>query len=307
MGTVLEIEAAGGPAASSLEVAVESAFVAVNRVEERLSNWRPDSELSRANRAAARGAFPLTAATAESLSAALGLAEETGGTFDPTVGAITLARLSAPAAGLVQRDFGNGAGEIGYRHARLDRSGSTLAFDLPGVLIDSGAFGKGEGLDAAAAALRDAGVESARLNFGGQILVFGSSTASGRSRLYGRVAVAFPDSSGRLVSRVVIPDGSLSTSGDAEQPGHLIDPRTGRVAAFHGSATAFAPSGFRADALSTALFVMGPDAGIAFADARQIPALYVDASGARHSSHAWRLLPSWTEANQPPVSRRRNE
>ncbi|MEP6802326.1 MAG: FAD:protein FMN transferase [Acidobacteriota bacterium] len=305
MGTVLEIDAAGGLAESSLEAAVESAFLAIGRVEGRLSNWRPDSELSRANRCAGGGPFSLSAATAESLSAALGLAEETGGTFDPTVGVITMRGVSLPVTGEPERGFRSGTPEIGYRHARLDRFRLTLAFDSPGLSIDSGAFGKGEGLDAAEAVLRHAGVESARLNFGGQILVFGSSTAAGRR--YARAAIAFPDASGRLVSRVLLPDGSLSTSGDAEKPGHLIDPRTGRTAAFHGSATAFAPSGFRADALSTALFVMGPGEGIEFADVRQIPVLYVEASGARHASRAWRHLASWVDSTRPADPGRRSE
>ncbi len=294
MGTVLEIDAAGPLPPSSLEAAVDRAFAAVGRVENRLSNWSPESELSRANRAAGRAPFALSPATLESLAGALALAEETGGTFDPTVGAVTISRVVSPPA------TGNGEGaapaptSIGYRHAHLDLARGTLAFESAGMAVDSGAFGKGEGLDAAAAALRAGGVESARLNFGGQILVFGSATRAGRTKRYGRVAVAAPDTPGRVVSRVVIPDGSLSTSGDAEQPGHLIDPRTGRAAAFHGAASVFAAAGLRADGLSTALFVMGPEAGLAFADARNIPVFFVDASGARRASRAWRQLPSWT-------------
>ncbi len=315
MGTVLEIDAAGGPESSAIHAAVESAFAAVGGVEGRLSNWRPESELSRANRAAGRRAFTLTEATARSLSVALALADETGGAFDPTVGPITLARLSGNSEAPGDSDLPALLREIGYRRARVGRStaaagsasAAALTFDSPGMSIDSGGFGKGEALDAAAAALRAAGVESARLNFGGQILVSGSLALSGRAAAFGRAAVAFPDDSRRLVAHVVIPDGSLSTSGDAEQPGHLIDPRTGRAATFHGSATAFAATGIRADALSTALFVMGPAAGIAFANARQIPALFVDAAGRRFTSDSWEGLPSWTEPKSAGVVKRRIE
>ncbi|MEO8191580.1 MAG: FAD:protein FMN transferase [Acidobacteriota bacterium] len=309
MGTVLEIEAAGGLQGSSAEAALESAFAEVGRVEERLSNWRPESELSRANRSAGREAFPITRATAESLIAALALAGETGGAFDPTVGPITLERIPGLAKNSGGRDISKRVREVGYRRARVDVSAptATLSFDSPGMSIDAGGFGKGEALDAAAAALRAAGVESARLNFGGQILVLGSLGRPGIAAVYGRAAVAAPDDSGRLVSRVVIPDGSLSTSGDSEQPGHIVDPRTGRAAAFHGSATVFASSGVRADALSTALFVMGPAAGIAFAEARQIPALYIDAAGRLSASRAWSELPSWTEPKSIAIAKRRTE
>ncbi len=296
MGTVLEIDGTGPLPSSSVEAAVESAFAAVGRVEDRLSNWLPASELSRANRAAGIAPFPLSPETRESLAAALALAEETGGTFDPTVGAVTIAKLVAPSKTRSGNAPAAVLASIGYRHARLDVARGTVSFESAGLAIDSGAFGKGEGLDAAAAALRAGGVESARLNFGGQILVFGTAAPGGRAGRYGRVAVAAPDPSGRIICRVVVPDGSLSTSGDAEQPGHLIDPRTGRAAAFHGSASVFAPSGLRADALSTALFVMGPADGLVFADGRDIPALFVDASGGRRASRAWRRLDSWTAA-----------
>lgn len=286
MGTILEIDAVGCGAAST-EAAVGAAFAAVADVEARLSNWRADSELSCVNASLGGAPLPLSPETFASLAAAFDLARETGGTFDPTVGALTetlglTGKAPDPARTPVAR------GRIGWQRCRLDAGRRTIASPVHTV-IDSGAFGKGEALDKAVAALRRGGAVAARLNFGGQISVFGTAATAGRR--FAEVGLAAPKAYGGEVARFLVSDGSISTSGDAEKPGHLIDPRTGRAAAFHGSVTVVAETGLRADALSTALFVMGPGHGIAFADERGIAALYVLSSGERYQFRASRAFP----------------
>lgn len=271
MGAVLEV-AVFGPDSRGLERAVEAAFEAVASAERRLSNWREDSELSRINREASWRPVSLSAETWRSLSDALRLARETGGTFDPTVGAVTL-----DSRGLAREGGGTPGrtGSIGWRHPLLDPERRTIALPA-GFAIDSGGFGKGEALDRAAAALRRAGTVAGRLNFGGQILLFGTESAPGRAAGLGRVAIRATNSLPSRRLELSAGDGSVSTSGDSERPGHLIDPRTGRSAGFHGSVTVLADTALRADALSTALFVLGPREGIRFADARGIAALWIE-------------------------------
>ena len=265
MGTLLEIEAyASDPL--SVEAGVAAAFRAIEEVEQRLSNWRPDSELSVANRSALAGPATLTAATYRSLFRALSFARESGGAFDPTVGRT----------------------HIGWENARLDPHERTLFFALPGGAIDSGGFGKGEGLDHALAALARYGCTAARLNFGGQVSLTGSSTPDARRLRLDEVAVAEPRAfSSRELGRFSPGDGSVSTSAQSERPGHIRDPRTGGAAPFGGSVTVIADTGFAADALSTALFVLGPQAGIEYADRRGIAALYVIPLG-----EGWQLVAS---------------
>lgn len=248
MGTLLEIVAVGPP--SSTEGAVAAAFRSVESVDRRLSNWTAESELSRAN--ASRSPFALSGATFRSLTHAIALASETDGAFDPTVGVFT------------------GATTVGWRNVVLDPAARTVAFRVGGGAIDSGGFGKGEALDEAVRELKRRGVVAARLNFGGQISTFG------RGREFRKVGVAEPRAgSSRILGTFAIPgDGSVSTSGVSEKPGHIVDPRTGRPAAFTGSVTVFAETGVRADALSTALFVLGPDAGVEFANCHGISALF---------------------------------
>jgi thiamine biosynthesis lipoprotein len=265
MGTILEIDAFA-PHADAAEAGVAAAFRAVEEVERRLSNWREDSELSIANRSAGARPAPLSPATYRGLFRALALARETGGTFDPTVGS---------ASG-------------GWENARLDPRAHTLFFAHPGGAIDSGGFGKGEGLDHALAVLARHGVTAARLNFGGQISLSGTATRRARRCGLDGVAVAEPRAgSSRVIGRFRAGDGSVSTSSQAERPGHIRDPRTGEAAPFRGSVTVIADTGFAADALSTALFVLGPEAGLDFARRHGIAALYVVPRG-----EVWQLVPS---------------
>src|SRR6185436_4182402 len=94
-------------------------------------------------------------------------------------------------------------------------------------------------------------------DFGGQIASFGGHGDD--------VELADPRDRARPVLRLRLSGGSLSTSGDGEHPGHLLDPRTGRPARDFGTVTVRAGSGALADALSTALFVMGPADALRFA------------------------------------------
>jgi thiamine biosynthesis lipoprotein len=268
MGTVLEVDAFGADRAST-EAAVAAAFRAADEVERRLSNWRADSELSLAN--ATSRPFSLTPRTFRSLWVALSLARETDGAFDPTVGAVT------EALGLTGREPDPRRARpeaVGWKKARLDARTHTLFFTTAGGSIDSGGFGKGEALDRALVELRRHGVAAARLNFGGQISLFG--TGALRRADLDDVSVAEPRSgSARELCRFSPGDRSVSTSGVSERPGHIVDPSTGAAAPFAGSVTVVADTGIRADALSTALFVLGPQSGIAFADRRGIAALFV--------------------------------
>jgi len=275
MGTILEIEALGTDGGAA-EAGVAAAFRAVDDVEARLSNWRPESEMSRANAETGRPFF-LSAATWGSLTRAFALARETGGAFDPTVGAVTRAD-----SGRARPDA------VGWQKARLDPRDRTLSFAVAGGAIDTGGFAKGEALDRALAALRSHGIEAARLNFGGQISLFGTSRPAGRRNDLGVVSIAEPRAtSQRELCRFSAGDRSVSTSSQSERPGHIVDPLTGAAVLFAGSVTVIADTGTRADALSTALFVIGPARGIAFADRRGIAALYVVPRGA-----GWQLLPS---------------
>jgi thiamine biosynthesis lipoprotein len=230
MGTILEGTAYGAGAAAALE----AAFDEVARLERLLSTWIPESELSRVNREAAAGAVPVSPETFACVAAALAAAHRSGGAFDPTL-----------TAG-------------GHEAVILDPAARTIRFARAGLSLDLGGIGKGFALDRAAAVLRARGAERAALNFGGQVLAL--DPPPGEAGWL--VAVRDPAGpEGATIGCVEVARASVSTSGQYERPGHIVDPTSGRAAAGMLQATVVAPDATSADWLSTAVFVLGPEAG----------------------------------------------
>ena len=152
-----------------------------------------------------------------------------GGAFDPTYG-------SQP-----------GARGYGLLNLNADRRSVGLR---KGARLNFGAIAKGYALDAAARILRDAGVRSALLNFGGQVLVVGEPP-KGES---------WPVRIGETGPTLRLRSGSVSTSGLSERPAHILNPKSGRAVKGQSGVTVIAPTATEADAWSTALFVSGLDA-----------------------------------------------
>ena len=142
---------------------------------------------------------------------------------------------------------------------------------------DSGAFGKGYALDRMLALTQGDVV----IDFGGQLIVRGQR----------EVAIADPVDRQRPVVALRLTNASLSTSGDSEQPGHIVDPRTGRSVRTRGSVSVIATDALTADILSTALYVMGEERGLRWADANGVVAIFINESKVvRRSKHAPREL-----------------
>lgn len=264
MGTLLELHLEAPDRAAALR-ASESAVRALEGVEARLSTWRDDSELARLNRAEPGVPFELGPELRRDLEDAARVCRWTDGAFDPVVGGLV------HAWGL--RDGGRLPTEQERERARLGGGLDGLRLEggratrlRPGALVEEGGFGKGVGLDAALAAL--AGSEATRglLDLGGQVAVLPSGQPY-------RVAVADPRERGRSILDVEIDAGSLATSASSERGievdgrrhAHVLDPRTGLPARDFGSVTVWAADAATADALSTGLFVLGPDRALAWA------------------------------------------
>ena len=286
MGTRLTIETEGRAPAGALE----AAFDEVARLEGIFSNWRRESEISRLNEEAARAPVRCSRELFGAVRIALTWAEETDGAFDPTVEPLVRAlglrgeegRLpdpEAPAAPVGGETAPSAPPPIGWRHVHLQNRTHSVRFDTEGVGLDLGGIGKGIALDAAAGVLRRHGVRRALLDFGGQVLAIGHPV---RFPAWG-IGIADPADRDNVIAVVGIDGLSLATSSNSERfvktprgrIGHILDPAEGRPARFQGSLTVAARDATSADALSTALFVMGPERGAAWAEARDIPALYV--------------------------------
>lgn len=137
--------------------------------------------------------------------------------------------------------------------------------------IDLGGIGKGYAVESARRLLLKKGVKSAIIDMHSSIAVIGNGW---------QVGVQDPQDRKKLLGVVVLNDGeALSTSAQYEQPGHIIDPRTGKPAGKCLSVTVVAKDAALADALSTAVFVLGPADGIKLLGRYGAKALIVDRNG----------------------------
>jgi thiamine biosynthesis lipoprotein len=269
MGTTLRVVVQAEDERAAVASA-EAAFDAVARVEDVLSTWRPEAQLSRANAAAAMGRAELTPELASWLDVALRHARDTGGAFDPTVGPLIDAwclRAEGCVPDAVR--LAHARALVGVERVDFDAASRSLRLPGRGAWIDSGGFGKGAALDRAAAALRDRGITAALLDFGGQLLAIGAPEGEDTWR----VAIADPGNRHAPALELRLRNASASTSAQSEQSfrveggrrvGHVLDPRSGGPVSFAGSATVVSAGALEADALSTALLVLGPRDGLAW-------------------------------------------
>lgn len=232
MGTLFDIQAYGAGA----DAAITEAFAETARLDRALSLYKEDSDLSKLN--ASRGeAFACSPALWEALAASVAYAKATGGAFDPTVRPVLINGPEKLAS-------------VGYQKLELDAAKKTARLRAPGMAVDFGGIGKGIALDHAVHILRLRRINSALLNFGGQIYALGAPPDADAW------AVTVESSSETFFLR----DASISSSGNTQQPGHIASPFTGRRIYESYSSVVVAPSATEADAWSTALFVLGPDA-----------------------------------------------
>jgi thiamine biosynthesis lipoprotein len=259
MGTWLELRVRGAERADAL-AASEAAVRAIEAAEARLSTWRDDSELARANRNAVGEPCALTAALAADLAAAERWWRASTGAFDPGLGALVDAwGLRSGGRQPSEEELARARAAGGFAAFTLDADARTLVRGHADARIEEGAFGKGVGLDAALAALAAGGATAAVIDLGGQLAVLGAPVTT---------PLAHPEDRARSVLELDVPPGSLATSGNSERGivvagerrAHLLDPRTGAPAADFGSLTVWAADATAADCLSTALYVLGPDA-----------------------------------------------
>ena len=255
---------------------LESALDVMQQTEAELSTWREDSAISRFNRSPLGHGWTADATLCRLFGDLYDWHGRTSGTFDPTVGALATAwqihgeGQIPDAAQLQAARARTGLGLIDF-----DRQTCSL-IRRGDATIDVGAFGKGEALDRVANALT-AGPWI--VDLGGQVSV-GGRASDGSPWV---VDISHPLDRERPIMHLELSSGSLSTSGASERDAyvggvritHHLDPRTGRPATFVGSVVVWHERALVADIVSTALYVMGPEEGVRWAESRGITAAYL--------------------------------
>lgn len=285
MGTLVEIKAFGLDE-EQLDRAVSEAFAEMTRLERLLSSHLPESDVSRLSNASTT--FTVSQETSDLLRLGQQIALQSDGVFDMTLGGVKklwAIETDAPQVPTAEELL---SALTGVGPQALQIEGQQVTKAVAALQVDLGGIAKGYAVDRALAILRRAGVPSAAVNAGGDIGLLG--TRHGRPW---RIGIQHPRKPDELLTRLDLADRAVVSSGDYERfferdgvrYHHIFDPRTGQPARLCQSVTVVAATVARADALATAAFVLGPDAGLKLLE--QLPdveGLLVAADGSSHQT-----------------------
>lgn len=288
MGTSVRVELwhddpAAGRAAASVVMAE------MRRIDQLMSTYKESSEISRVNREAATRPVPISRELLDLIARALEMSALTGGAFDITYASAghlyDFRRGRKPS----EQALAQALPAISYRHVALDRGAGTIRFLQRGVRVDLGGIAKGHAVDRSIALLQARGIKHALVSAGGDSRLIGDHR--GRPWIVG---IRDPRQEGKVVAALPLADAAVSTSGDYERYfevegvryHHIINPKSGRPVAGMRSVTVIAADSTTADALSTGVFVVGVEKGLALIESLPgVEGLIVDAEGRmRYSS-----------------------
>jgi thiamine biosynthesis lipoprotein len=292
MGTVLELTLVGGDD-TALAGARDDAFAEVERLEGLLSTWRPESDASRLNAAAGRGAVAVDAEVAALLARCTDLAHTTRGSFDVTVGPLVSLWRESAARGELPDPAALAAARarVGPDRLSVSRTANGAAVALaPGSAVDLGGVAKGYAIDRVRERI-GARADAALLSFGqSSTWAIGRPPGAAGWRLLARAP------GGGFAGVLTLRDRALSVSESLGQwneiagrrYGHVLDPRTGQALTRSRAAFVVTDDAALAEALSKALLVLGPSEGIELIEKWPgAEALLLDADGEAWSTRGW--------------------
>lgn len=286
--------------------AIADVMAEMHRIDQTLSPYIETSDLAQVNANAAQKPIPLTDELSMLMEKSLYYSQVSQGAFDITFASVgwryDYREGKKPTAAETQQLLP----AIDYRLLQLNTSKQTLKFGHPNVRIDLGGIAKGYAVDRAIHILAARGIQHATVSAGGDSRLLGDRL--GRPWLIG---IKNPRISARDEREVVLTlplsDVAVSTSGDyeryfidqktGERVHHIINPRTGRSAGELMSVTILGPEAVDTDALSTTVFVLGVEKGLAMIERLEgFDAVAIDRQGRVHYSEG--LAPPTTESNE---------
>ncbi len=244
------------------ERAARTAFAVFAGLDARLSDYKPDSELSRLSDAAGGGPVRISPELHDILQESKRIAERTGGAFDVTIAPVVLLWRQARRDRALPDPEALRRARALVGHADLILGPGTAELRRPGMRLDLGGIAKGYACDRALAALAAEGVTSAYVDAGGGMSI--GAPPPGRDAW--RIGMI-----GDARRMLLLKNCGVATAGDLEQfvtiggvrYSHIVDPSTGLGLANRAMATVVAPTGFAADAVDTAVCILGAEKGFA--------------------------------------------
>jgi thiamine biosynthesis lipoprotein len=282
MGTTWSVSllpAPGGTDPAALKTQLQQRLVQINGL---MSTYDPDSEISRFNRQTGSDWFAISAETAQVIELSLQISQLTNGAFDISVGPLVelwgfgaLKRgKQIPTDDQVREQLA----QVGFKNLQLRLTPAAIKKQLPQLRIDLSAVAKGYAVDALKEILVQQGVSNFLLEIGGELQIAGQRGDG----MPWRIAIEKPLEGTREVETVFpLTETAVATSGNyrnyyienGQRYVHTIDPQSGRPIRHKlASVTVLDPNCARADALATALMVMGEEQGRQFCEKNQLAA-----------------------------------
>lgn len=283
MGTTYNIKYIQQDGIPSSDVLHKDIDRLLEQVNDQMSTYRKDSELSRFNQYQDTAPFEVSPQTATVVREAIRLNNVTLGALDVTVGPLVnlwgFGPEARPEVVPTDEELAERKANIGIEHLKAD--GNLLSKDLPHLYVDLSTIAKGWGVDVVADYIESQGVNNYMVEVGGEIRLKGIN----REGISWRIAVEKPTVDQRTIQEIIEPgDYAIATSGDYrnyfERDGvrysHIIDPQTGRpINNRVVSVTVLDKSCMTADGLATGLMVLGEEKGIEVAEQNNIPVFMI--------------------------------
>ena len=274
MGTFVHVVAVAEDSGTAKKC-VRAALEEIHKVDDLMSDYKSDSEISRANREAGERAVRLSESTYEVLQRSVEFSEMTGGAFDITVGPLVALFRNAKESKVApsEEQIAQARSKVGFEKLKLNNENKTVQFSENGMLLDMGGIAKGYAIDKAIEAAKRSGAIGAMVDIGGDVRCFGLPPEGKDHWLIG---LQDPNSAiegiegGGLLLVLKITNAAVATSGDYQQfvfiegkrYSHIMDRRTGTSAEGLSSVTIIADNATDADALATSVSVMGAEKGL---------------------------------------------
>ena len=247
---------------------IEEAAAEITRIEKMISAWDEHSETTMINKNAGIKPVQVSPELFHLIERSKQISELTDGAFDISYSSMDKiwsfdgSMKKIPSA----QEVKNSVSKVGYRKIILDSENQTVFLKQKGMKISFGAIGKGYAADKAKKLLISKQVVGGIINAAGDLTTWGTDV-SGKKWIIG---IVNPLSKDKIVSWLPVVESSVATSGDYEKYvtfkgkrySHIIDPRTGYPASGITQVTIFAKDAELCDALATAVFIMGRDAGL---------------------------------------------
>lgn len=282
MGTKIHVEL-WHPETKVAADLLDTVMQEMDRVDQAFSPYIEQSELSRLNRDAPSGWVVVSDEMWDLLAKSRQISELTRGAFDITYA--SAGRFYDYREGKAPDDatLAQTVAAIDYKHVVMDPDLQRVRYAHKAVYIDLGGIAKGHAVDSGVGLLQRGGVEQASITAGGDSRIIGDRRGEPWN-----VGVRDPRIDTRMAVVLPLEDTAVSTSGDyerffergGERFHHILDPSTGRSATGNQSVTILGPDATFTDALSTSVFVLGPEKGLTLIDRLPgIDAIVIDANG----------------------------